>query len=71
MGGDALICRTAKEWRALGYWIKKGEKHSHRNKGVCVFTERQVERRASRGYDPYEHLYDDDYDDPFQGEWGS
>lgn len=77
MGGDALICHTAKEWRTLGYWIKKGEKHSHRRKGECVFTERQVERRMRKSYclnlddDPYWDDPSSNIDDPFAGEWGS
>jgi hypothetical protein len=45
--------KTFKRWKELGFYVRKGEKSKKRNKrGVCVFSEDQVE-------DMYEDYYDD------------
>lgn len=36
--------KTFKRWNELGFYVKKGEKSKKRNKrGICVFSEDQVE----------------------------
>ena len=53
--------RTYKEWYALGFHVKRGQKHTGRNiDGVCTFKRSQVERNNNYYRDEDDNREDDE-----------